>query len=42
MGPNKVKITLPDGETRDIQADNIVTTGSMPSSIPGVQISGKE
>ena len=42
MGPNKVKITLPDGETRDIEADNIVVaTGSMPSSIPGIQISGK-
>ena len=24
MGSNKVKITLPDGETRDIEADNIV------------------
>ena len=24
MGPNKVKITLPDGETRDIEADIIV------------------
>ena len=42
MDPNKVKITLPDGETRDIEADNIVVaTGSMPSSIPGIQISGK-
>ena len=42
MGPNKVKITLPDGETRDIEADNIVVaTGSVPSSIPGIQISGK-
>ena len=42
IGPNKVKITLPDGETRDIEADNIVVaTGSMPSSIPGIQISGK-
>ena len=42
MGPNKVKIALPDGETRDIEADNIVVaTGSIPSSIPGIQISGK-
>ena len=42
IDPNKVKITLPDGETRDIEADNIVVaTGSMPSSIPGIQISGK-
>ena len=42
MGSNKVKITLPDGETRDIEADNIVVaTGSVPSSIPGIQISGK-
>ena len=42
IDPNKVKITLPDGETRDIEADNIVVaTGSVPSSIPGIQISGK-
>ena len=42
MGPNKVKITLPEGETRDIEADNIViATGSIPSSIPGIKISGK-
>ena len=40
---NKISINLNDGDNKEIEAKNIViATGSIPTSIPGVEITGNK